>query len=80
MSQKLFIEEMTKNWDMGWARIGQMVEVSGDIGTIKNMNRAGNLDVVFANQVKYGTKPHNCHPTSDIKYYDEDGFVMHDYT
>jgi len=80
LSQSRFIEEMTRQWDMDWVRIGQMVEVSGDIGTIKNLNAVGNLDVVFANQSKFGTHAHNCHPTSDIKYFDVDGTVTHDYT
>lgn len=77
--EKQFIEDMQRCRGIDFARIGMMVEMGGDIGTIVGMNRSGNLDVVFANQQKYGKHPHNCHPTWDIAYFDADGKVIADY-
>ncbi|CAI2076798.1 Uncharacterised protein [Serratia marcescens] len=57
-----------------------MVEVYGDLGTIVGMNGSANLDVVFANQLKYGKHPDNCHPFDEVKYFDKSGAVIADYT
>lgn len=62
-----------------FARIGMQVEVAGDIGTIVGMNSSANLDVKFANQVKYGKHAHNCHPTWEARYFDAEGKVIADY-
>jgi len=56
-----------------FVKIGMMVKAGGDIGTIKGVNCSANLDVVFANQLKHGKRKHNCHPSHDITYYNEDG-------
>ena len=78
-TEKKFVEDMTRCRGMDWVRLGMMVEVSGDIGTIKGTNSSANLDVVFANQQKMGKHKHNCHPTWDIRYFDEAGKVIADY-
>ena len=71
-----FIADIKRCRGIDFAQIGQMVEVGGDIGTIKGLNDSGNLDIVFANTLKYGIHKHNCHPTWDIKYYDKYGEVI----
>lgn len=74
-----FVEDMKLHRGIDFARIGMQVEVCGDIGTIVGMNGAANLDVVFANQTKYGKRKHNCHPTWETRYFDGDGKVLADY-
>ena len=74
-----FVTEMTRQRGMDFARIGMQVEVSGDIGTIQGMNSSANLDVKFANEAKMGKHAHNCHPTWEIRYFDEHGGVIADY-
>ena len=64
----------------GFVKIGMLVEVSGDMGTIVGINGSANLDVVFANQLKYGTQKYNCHPTCEVKYFAADGSVLADYS
>ncbi|WP_342753774.1 hypothetical protein AAGQ96_13000 [Pantoea sp. MBD-2R] len=77
--EKQFIDDMIRCRGIEFARIGMMVEVYGDIGTIAGMNGSANLDVVFANQQKYGKHKHNCHPTCSIKYFDSDGKIIAEY-
>lgn len=74
-----FIADMKRCRGIDFAKIGMMVEVSGDIGTIKGMNSSGNLDISFANTLKYGPGKQNCHPTWDIKYFDKDGAAIAEY-
>lgn len=74
--QERFIEDMKRCRHMDFPRLGMMVEVSGQIGTIKGMNSSANLDIIFANQQKMGAYEHNCHPTWDIKYFDTDGELI----
>lgn len=75
-----FVDDMTRCRGMGWVRLGMMVEVDGDLGTIKGMNDSANLDVVFVNQLKWGKGTHNCHPTWQTRYFDAEGNVIRDYT
>lgn len=77
---KQFEEDMDRTRGITFAKLGMMVEVDGDIGTIAGMNGSANLDVVFANQLKYGKQKHNCHPMYQIKYFDNNGKVVADYT
>lgn len=74
-----FVADMKRCRGIDFARIGMQVEVAGDIGTIVGMNSSANLDVKFANQVKYGKHDHNCHPTWETRYFDADGKVIADY-
>jgi hypothetical protein len=74
-----FIADMKRTRGIDFARIGMMVEVNGEIGTIKGMNSSANLDVVFANQAKRGKGSHNCHPTWETRYFDAAGAVVADY-
>lgn len=75
-----FVDDMTRLRGMDWVRLGMMVEVDGDLGTIKGTNSSANLDVVFANQLKYGNGKSNCHPTWQTRYFDAEGNVIRDYT
>ena len=50
-AEKQFIKDITRCRGMDWVKLGMMVEVCGDIGTIKGMCGA-NLSVVFANQIE----------------------------
>lgn len=77
---KQFEESMARTRGITFAKLGMMVEVQGDIGTIAGVNGSANLDVVFANQLKYGKHKHNCHPMYQIKYFDNNGKVVADYT
>jgi len=78
--EKMFLEDMKRCRGIDFARIGMQVEVYGDIGTIRGMGSGANLEVVFANQLKWGKHASNCHPEDDIKYFDADGKVIADYT
>lgn len=71
-----FIKDMIRCRGIEFARIGMQVEVDGAIGTIVGMNSSANLDVLFSNQLYFGKKPMNCHPTYNIKYFDENGKVI----
>lgn len=77
---KQFEEDMARCRGITFAKLGMMVEVSGDVGTIVGMNGSANLDVQFANQLKYGKHKHNCHPQYQIKYFDNGGNVVADFT
>ncbi len=71
-----FVRDMMFHRGIGFANIGMMVEVDGDIGTIAGMNGSANLDVVFANQLKYGKGKSNCHPFWRVKYFDASGSLI----
>lgn len=71
-----FQADMIRCRGIEFARLGMMVDVDGDLGTIVGMNSSANLDVRFANQLKYGKHVHNCHPTWKVKYFDEAGAVI----
>lgn len=71
-----FQEDMIRCRDIEFARLGMMVEVDGDMGTIQGINASANLDVLFSNQLKYGKRSHNCHPTWNVKYFDENGTLI----
>ncbi|EFF0326466.1 hypothetical protein RSM67_001675 [Enterobacter roggenkampii] len=71
-----FSSDMMRCRGIEFAKLGMMVEVDGEIGTIEGMNGSANLDVRFTNQLKHGSQVHNCHPTWKVKYFDEDGTVI----
>lgn len=71
-----FIADMIRHRGIEFARLGMMVEVSGDIGTIEGMNSSCNLNVKFANTLKHGKGLHNCHPWWNVKYFDETGQLI----
>lgn len=49
-----FQEDMIRCRGIEFARLGMMVDVNGDMGTIQGMNGSANLDVLFTNQLIYG--------------------------
>ncbi|KAA6168883.1 hypothetical protein F3K50_22255 [Pseudomonas marginalis] len=71
-----FVDSMIRCRGIEFAKLGMMVEVDGDLGTIVGMNGSANLDVQFANQLQYGKHAHNCHPTWNVKYFDAAGKVI----
>lgn len=71
-----FQEDMTRVRGIEFARLGMMVEVNGEMGTIEGMNANANLDVRYTNQLKHGSRLHNCHPTWNVKYFDENGAMI----
>lgn len=73
--QQHFVDEMIRMRGIEFARLGMQVEVNGHIGTITKTIGA-NLGVTYANQMRRGPKPVNCHPTWNIKYFDEEGKVI----
>lgn len=74
-----FVADMKKHRRIDFARLGMQIEVDGEIGTIVGMNSSANLDVVFANQQRYGKSAQNCHPFWQTRYFDKAGFVIADY-
>jgi len=77
--EKQFIEAITRSRGMDFVRLGMMVEVCGQPGTVVGFNSGANLDVIFANRLKMGKKKQNCHPQYEIKYFDQAGRVIKDY-
>lgn len=73
---QIFIEDMIRSRDIEFARIGMMVEVDGEMGTIVGMNNGANLSVQMSNHLKHGKHAHNWHPTWNVKYFDADGKVI----
>ncbi|MBF8643086.1 hypothetical protein [Pseudomonas luteola] len=71
-----FQENMIRCRGIEFAHLGMMVEVDGDMGTIQGMNDSANLDVLFTNQLNRGKHSHNCHPTWNVKYFDENGALI----
>lgn len=71
-----FVKDMKFHRGIDFAFIGMMVEVDGDIGTIAGFNGSANLDVVFANRLKYGNRKSNCHPFWRVKYFDAKGEII----
>ena len=62
--------------ELDFVRLGMEVEVSGDRGTISGLNASGYLDVRFANTLKHGKNAHHCHPTWEMKYFDQAGTLI----
>lgn len=73
---KRFISDMIRCRDIEFAHIGMLVEVDGEMGTIAGMNASANLDVVFANKLKFGHGKSNCHPCWRAKYFDAKGTLI----
>ncbi len=76
----VFMEDMIRCRGIEFARLGMMVEIDGDMGTIEGMNSSANLSVRFTNQLKFSKRLHNCHPTWNVKYFDEAGAVIAHFT
>jgi coproporphyrinogen III oxidase len=76
--EKKFIQDIVRvrGQELDFIRLGMEVEFSNDRGTIAGMNANGNLDVKFANTLKHGKHAHNCHPTWEMKYFDETGALI----
>lgn len=74
--QERFLEDMMRCRGIEFARLGMMVEVNGEMGTIEGVNVRANLDIRYANQLKHGAELHNCHPEWKVKYFDEAGTVI----
>lgn len=71
-----FVDGMTRYRSNEFAKIGMMVKVDGDFGTIVGMNSSANLDVQFANQLQNGKRTHNYNPTWRVKHFDAEGKVI----
>lgn len=73
-----FIEQVIqcRGEQFNFVKLGMKIEMDGEPGTITGINRSGNFDIKFANELKYGKKPVNCHPTYKMKYFDENGQVI----
>jgi len=77
-ANKKFIEQLIRcrGQDFDIVKLGMKVEMDGEPGTIVGLNFSGNFDIKFANELKYGKKPINCHPTYKIKYFDENNQLI----
>lgn len=71
-----FLEDMIRCRDIEFARLGMMVEVNGEMGTIEGMNANANLNIRYTNQLNRGAHLHNCHPTWNVKYFDQEGNLI----
>lgn len=58
-----------------FAMIGMKVIVSGESGRIVGHNSSANLDVLFEDG-KWAGQTLNCHPHSEIAYYDDRGELI----
>lgn len=56
-----------------FARVGMAVEVCGERGVIVGHNSAANFDVLFDAGSRWAGQTLNCHPQSEIVYFDGDG-------
>ena len=74
--EQQFIDAMYRYRGIEFARLGMLVEVDGDIGTIVGFNGSANLDVQFFDGRKHGIRPVSCHPCWNIKYFDSDGSLL----
>jgi len=74
-----FAADILRVRGLDFPRLGMRIEMDGEPGTIEGMNSAGNLNVVFANQAKYGKKAQSVHPTWEMVYYDVDGNIVGDF-
>ena len=73
---EIFREEMIRCRGIEFAELGMMVEIDGELGTIKGMNANANLNVLYTNQLNHGSHLHNCHPMWKVKYFDKAGVVI----
>jgi hypothetical protein len=74
--QQQFIDDMYRYRGIEFARLGMLVEVDGDVGTIVGFNGSANLDVQFFDTRKFGIRPSSCHPCRNIKYFGADGALL----
>jgi len=74
--EKQFKEDMKRLRGVDFIELGMMVEIDGNTGTIVGVNSSANLDVVFANRLKYGSKALNCHPFWKARYFNKDGICI----
>lgn len=77
--EQQFIDDMKRLRGIDFARLGMLVEVHGNVGTIVGMNDSANLEVLFANRLRHGKAKSNCHPTDEIRYFSAAGEVIADY-
>lgn len=64
---------MAKYRCIPFARVGMRVRVGDEMGTIVGHNSSSNLDVLFDLGSRYPGEVLNCHPHSQVTYFDEDG-------
>lgn len=55
---------------------GMRVKVGNDFGVIVGANSSANLDVLFDADGRYGEEVMNCHPHSQITYFDNHGEII----
>lgn len=75
MAQR-FEEDMLRCRGIEFARLGMMVEVDGNMGTVEGLNASANLVVRFDNDDNQENHPLSCHPTWNVKYFDKSGSVI----
>lgn len=75
MRSEQFVADMIRVRGIEFARLGMAVEVNGEMGIIEGMNQSGNLDVRFTSENKHSGL-HNCHPTWQTKYFDQEGNLI----
>jgi len=74
--QLTFVENMKSNRGLDFVRIGLKVEVNGNVGIIKGMNSAANINVDFGGDRGVS----NCHPMWKTIYFDFNGNIIKDFT
>lgn len=75
---KMNLDYVKINRGLGFVKIGMKVENTylKKVGIIKGGNRSGNLDILFEGEKKVK----NCHPTWAMKYYDDDGKLIKEFS
>lgn len=61
------------NRGVPFARIGMRVRVGDASGVIVGNNASANFDVLFDEDSRYKGETLNCHPQSEITYFDDEG-------
>ncbi|MCF5371917.1 hypothetical protein GIW05_03105 [Pseudomonas syringae] len=74
MAQR-FEEDMLRCRGVEFARLGMTAEVDGNMGTVEEMNASANLVVRFDNEESPDTQL-SCHPTWNVKYFDNSGSLI----
>lgn len=72
------IEAVRQSRRMPWLKTGMIVEVAGRRGKIVGGNSHCNLNVRYDGESR--RRKHNCHPTWQTIYYDDQGNIIADYT
>ena len=73
------IERNAKRRGVPFVRAGMRVRVGDEWGVIVNSNSSANWDVLFDKSSRFSERVMNCHPHSQIAYFDESGELIKEF-